>query len=126
MDAALALDRRMLEEQVHQHRLAASDRTMDVQSLRRILASTGEAEPCLPSADAAGRLVVLQRIVQALQLLGSQLLHGIGLQLAGAAQRTIGGERSVGHRENGMVRSEEHTSELQSLMRISYAVFCLK
>src|SRR3546814_6124346 len=25
-----------------------------------------------------------------------------------------------------MVRSEEHTSELQSLMRISYAVFCLK
>src|SRR3546814_5156590 len=26
----------------------------------------------------------------------------------------------------GTVRSEEHTSELQSLMRISYAVFCLK
>src|SRR3546814_3666799 len=25
-----------------------------------------------------------------------------------------------------VVRSEEHTSELQSLMRISYAVFCLK
>src|SRR3546814_10080038 len=28
------------------------------------------------------------------------------------------------HREG--IRSEEHTSELQSLMRISYAVFCLK
>src|SRR3546814_4605425 len=27
---------------------------------------------------------------------------------------------------NGRARSEEHTSELQSLMRISYAVFCLK
>src|SRR3546814_3441229 len=27
---------------------------------------------------------------------------------------------------NEMYRSEEHTSELQSLMRISYAVFCLK
>src|SRR3546814_9721203 len=26
----------------------------------------------------------------------------------------------------GVFRSEEHTSELQSLMRISYAVFCLK
>src|SRR3546814_10249833 len=26
----------------------------------------------------------------------------------------------------GFARSEEHTSELQSLMRISYAVFCLK
>src|SRR3546814_9169741 len=29
-------------------------------------------------------------------------------------------------REEGHFRSEEHTSELQSLMRISYAVFCLK
>src|SRR3546814_10079052 len=32
--------------------------------------------------------------------------------------------RDVGH--GGGMRSEEHTSELQSLMRISYAVFCLK
>src|SRR3546814_1357730 len=32
-----------------------------------------------------------------------------------------------GEREDALaVRSEEHTSELQSLMRISYAVFCLK
>src|SRR3546814_1640836 len=31
----------------------------------------------------------------------------------------------IGTRAAG-VRSEEHTSELQSLMRISYAVFCLK
>src|SRR3546814_9236182 len=31
----------------------------------------------------------------------------------------------VARREGGR-RSEEHTSELQSLMRISYAVFCLK
>src|SRR3546814_2511044 len=30
------------------------------------------------------------------------------------------------HIETILVRSEEHTSELQSLMRISYAVFCLK
>src|SRR3546814_10618147 len=28
--------------------------------------------------------------------------------------------------EDAAIRSEEHTSELQSLMRISYAVFCLK
>src|SRR3546814_2691200 len=32
--------------------------------------------------------------------------------------------RNAGNRLND--RSEEHTSELQSLMRISYAVFCLK
>src|SRR3546814_4302685 len=31
---------------------------------------------------------------------------------------------SAHHRHSG--RSEEHTSELQSLMRITYAVFCLK
>src|SRR3546814_10583376 len=30
------------------------------------------------------------------------------------------------HDEHEALRSEEHTSELQSLMRISYAVFCLK
>src|SRR3546814_6880515 len=30
------------------------------------------------------------------------------------------------HAPRGAIRSEEHTSELQSLMRISYAVFCLK
>src|SRR3546814_3403780 len=34
----------------------------------------------------------------------------------------IGERQSLGRDE----RSEEHTSELQSLMRISYAVFCLK
>src|SRR3546814_3131716 len=38
--------------------------------------------------------------------------------------------RSVARRDGGRsrasARSEEHTSELQSLMRISYAVFCLK
>src|SRR3546814_5322216 len=34
--------------------------------------------------------------------------------------------RSSGHEPATGDRSEEHTSELQSLMRISYAVFCLK
>src|SRR3546814_9674222 len=45
----------------------------------------------------------------------------------GRARRARGardaGDRSAAPRRN---RSEEHTSELQSLMRISYAVFCLK
>src|SRR3546814_3953418 len=34
--------------------------------------------------------------------------------------------RGIGRPDTGKFRSEEHTSELQSLMRISYAVFCLK
>src|SRR3546814_5587391 len=41
------------------------------------------------------------------------------LRCRGAADAGNGGEPIGG-------RSEEHTSELQSLMRISYAVFCLK
>src|SRR3546814_2533265 len=32
----------------------------------------------------------------------------------------------AGHHDDEVGRSEEHTSELQSLMRLSYAVFCLK
>src|SRR3546814_8832297 len=39
---------------------------------------------------------------------------------ANSAQRTRASGGAIG------CRSEEHTSELQSLMRISYAVFCLK
>src|SRR3546814_10399776 len=37
-----------------------------------------------------------------------------------------GSAGSLGERNAGEKRSEEHTSELQSLMRISYAVFCFK
>src|SRR3546814_1665982 len=36
------------------------------------------------------------------------------------------GQSCPGRPRARMIRSEEHTSELQSLMRISYAVFCLK
>src|SRR3546814_4338556 len=39
---------------------------------------------------------------------------------------TVGAERPLGRPRSAAGRSEEHTSELQSLMRISYAVFCLK
>src|SRR3546814_7929980 len=38
----------------------------------------------------------------------------------------LGGGEVEEHIASSAVRSEEHTSELQSLMRISYAVFCLK
>src|SRR3546814_9096137 len=41
-------------------------------------------------------------------------LHGVQIRSSPARRQPI------------IARSEEHTSELQSLMRISYAVFCLK
>src|SRR3546814_1638298 len=53
-----------------------------------------------------------------------------------AAQNAVHGKRAASDLGGGRIaaviggyderRSEEHTSELQSLMRISYAVFCLK
>src|SRR3546814_1214538 len=52
-----------------------------------------------------------------LQLL-AHALHG--------RDRGIADRMDVGRFEDHVLRSEEHTSELQSLMRISYAVFCLK
>src|SRR3546814_5365256 len=50
--------------------------------------------------------------------------HGLIAALreqAGGCVEQLGSH--IGHQKS---RSEEHTSELQSLMRISYAVFCLK
>src|SRR3546814_9051949 len=44
----------------------------------------------------------------------------------GAVDRRAGYHRRAVDRLLEIFRSEEHTSELQSLMRISYAVFCLK
>src|SRR3546814_2922911 len=68
--------------------------------------------------------------------LGDQVL---GDHLAQVLARPVFGMRARGQRVRiqvrfatqlhdplGQLRSEEHTSELQSLMRISYAVFCLK
>src|SRR3546814_4182007 len=50
-----------------------------------------------------------------------------GLGVAGRTkQMPIRDRRGVCAGSRMQCRSEEHTSELQSLMRISYAVFCLK
>src|SRR3546814_2800190 len=45
--------------------------------------------------------------------------------LQGREHRILVGKKHVAPHHR-VARSEEHTSELQSLMRISYAVFCLK
>src|SRR3546814_6663922 len=65
--------------------------------------------PLIPSP----RRIAMKKITT---LLGPAL--ALSLALGGAAQAQ---QKSL-----TVVRSEEHTSELQSLMRISYAVFCLK
>src|SRR3546814_5827805 len=62
-----------------------------------------------PDVRTAGR--------RAAQRSGPRVLH------LGAGERRAAGRRT---RLRAAARSEEHTSELQSLMRNSYAVFCLK
>src|SRR3546814_3484849 len=54
-------------------------------------------------------------------------LQGLAVPF-GRRQRIEAQQREAESAEAGahLARSEEHTSELQSLMRISYAVFCLK
>src|SRR3546814_1344792 len=70
-------------------------------------------------------------------LLDQRTVAGLGniyvceaLHMAGIAPSRAGGRISAARLarlvEAIRARSEEHTSELQSLMRISYAVFCLK
>src|SRR3546814_1234165 len=54
------------------------------------------------------------------------LLGGHGLDLIGGWYSGSLLERDADEEIRALQRSEEHTSELQSLMRISYAVFCLK
>src|SRR3546814_20273442 len=59
---------------------------------------------------------------------GDEIAAGVVGEAGDAAVAVDGlGEPSGGVVGEALgVRSEEHTSELQSLMRISYAVFCLK
>src|SRR3546814_10590473 len=57
---------------------------------------------------------------------GPHYLHGIARVQKTDQMGAIAKEQVPPVRSQPPARSEEHTSELQSLMRISYAVFCLK
>src|SRR3546814_10568706 len=60
--------------------------------------------------------------------LGPVVAGTVGIWLLAAAAFAVNCliEQEIDARMLRTARSEEHTSELQSLMRISYAVFCLK
>src|SRR3546814_2321362 len=65
------------------------------------------------------QIIVLEEVVMPIGGVGDhQRLHHGGVFLHDIADAGVGIDNQL--------RSEEHTSELQSLMRISYAVFCLK
>src|SRR3546814_2381042 len=81
-----------------------------------------DLEEVAPLRDRQQEAAVEEGAVQAVlaELLGErqQRLHEARLQQALRLRRIVA--------EDTVARSEEHTSELQSLMRNSYAVFCLK
>src|SRR3546814_7607839 len=82
-------------------------------------ALSGKAERALGCIGERGsRHVGNMRLFPALRLNRGIL----GKHIGGAVQPSM----PFGRHARRLGRSEEHTSELQSLMRISYAVFCLK
>src|SRR3546814_5723059 len=102
-------------------RMADRDRIADE---RDVLAGTGDA--CL--ADRHDVIVELRHLeAAAVENLVLQHQHRVGIADRRLDQALEVG-RAVGchHLQAGDMRSEEHTSELQSLMRTSYDVFCLK
>src|SRR3546814_2097514 len=77
-------------------------------------------------ARQVGRRRLPQHEIGRVALVGGHLDAGAGDHVVTAAARQPAVFGKGRHAEQHMARSEEHTSELQSLMRISYAVFCLK
>src|SRR3546814_3598096 len=67
-----------------------------------------------------------QRIVPAGRIGESRSRRDLRGIIARDVRNDIGDDARGRGGEREAARSEEHTSELQSLMRISYAVFCLK
>src|SRR3546814_3405243 len=85
--------------------------------------SVRDAPEVLECYAVTGDADFLLKIVVASPEAYDSFLHRFLFNLPGVRQtRTIVALREIKHD----IRSEEHTSELQSLMRISYAVFCLK
>src|SRR3546814_7579160 len=69
-------------------------------------------------------LPVLENVRDATE--GPILVHVVTKKGKGYAPAEAADDKYHGVVKFDVIRSEEHTSELQSLMRISYAVFCLK
>src|SRR3546814_8310745 len=71
---------------------------------------------------------ILQAVALGVDLLQFLPMSGQCPAIIASSQYSVGAKHGVSReqrQDDNRERSEEHTSELQSLMRISYAVFCL-
>src|SRR3546814_5437124 len=95
----------------------------DLQSL-----SLHDALPISRSLGAIGIVLLARQIGDGARFVVFALAAWASLPTAAALGGALGGAAAVtlGWTLGAAGRSEEHTSELQSLMRISYAAFCLK
>src|SRR3546814_4110962 len=80
---------------------------------------------CRLVAEVGGQRPVLARAVADTRI-RPPLWHARELVADQCRVERVARHLRINPRSIGIERSEEHTSELQSLMRISYAVFCLK
>src|SRR3546814_2603446 len=117
---ALPISERQVERRCHAQELAAAGVGRGADAAR--------GQP-VPGDDRLLR--GCQRAEQRREVVGVAVvgIDEVGQMLEIARQRDITAGREIllqRHVDVGRLRSEEHTSELQSLMRISYAVFCLK
>src|SRR3546814_1599524 len=96
-------------------------RTKQAKDITQVTMPKGMADAIQPFMDRMPRLTAAQRA--AAVHYGS--FPSGAVQMAAAAPRTDTSAARGPDKALIPRRSEEHTSELQSLMRISYAVFCL-
>src|SRR3546814_4462839 len=85
-------------------------------------------DPAIRSLERLDASSLSERVYAQLRaaLMRGELVPEQRLKIGEVAERLGTSETPVREAVFQLNRSEEHTSELQSLMRISYAVFCLK
>src|SRR3546814_3646762 len=98
----------------------------DLPCLEEILQAEGERMAAGPAANPAEERFVSGQPADNLEEECARDRDVHGAVLSGGRDAGRHRQRVPPRSPSPLFRSEEHTSELQSLMRISYAVFCLK